>query len=115
MSDEIYRAISYDGEATSLLSVAEGLDRLVVVDGVAKSFAMTGWRIGWSIAPRDLRAHDDGAAVAHHVECGDAFPARGAGRALESECAADAAVAAMVQEFERRRDAALRLLRDASV
>src|SRR4029078_4872977 len=56
VSDEIYRAISYDGPAASLLSVAGDWPRVVVVDGLAKTFAMTGWRIGWSIAPRPLSA-----------------------------------------------------------
>jgi len=51
ISDEIYREISYDGAATSLLSMVGDIERLVVVDGVAKSFAMTGWRIGWSATP----------------------------------------------------------------
>jgi aspartate aminotransferase len=51
LSDEIYRGICYSGEATSLLSVAPSSGRLVVVDGLAKSMAMPGWRIGWSIAP----------------------------------------------------------------
>src|SRR5436305_1371116 len=51
ISDEIYREIAYDGVAPSLLDVASSRDRLVIVDGVAKAYAMTGWRIGWSIAP----------------------------------------------------------------
>ena len=56
ISDEIYREISYESPAPSLLDAAAGepalRERLVVVDGVAKAYAMTGWRIGWSIAPR---------------------------------------------------------------
>ena len=78
LSDEIYRGICYDGEATSLLSVAPSSERLVVVDGVAKSLAMTGWRIGWSIAPRGAGALDGRAPVAHDVERGDDLAARGA-------------------------------------
>jgi aspartate aminotransferase len=50
ISDEIYRRIAYDGPAAGLLSVAKSRERIVVVDGMAKSFAMTGWRIGWAIA-----------------------------------------------------------------
>ncbi len=51
--DEIYGDLVYDGfEHVSLAAVAPDLaDRLIVVDGVAKSYAMTGWRIGWCIAP----------------------------------------------------------------
>jgi aspartate aminotransferase len=51
--DEIYGHLVYDGfEQRSLLSVAPDLaPRIVVIDGVSKTYAMTGWRIGWSIAP----------------------------------------------------------------
>ncbi|MFO0629161.1 MAG: pyridoxal phosphate-dependent aminotransferase [Polyangiales bacterium] len=51
--DEIYGELVYDGFAQrSLLSVAPDLaPRAVIIDGVSKTFAMTGWRVGWSIAP----------------------------------------------------------------
>lgn len=110
LSDEIYRAISYDGEATSLLSVAEGLERLVVVDGVAKSFAMTGWRIGWAIAPRDL-ARAMTALESHTTSNAATLSQHAALAALSDPVAAAETVGAMVQEFKRRRDAALELLR----
>ena len=51
--DEIYGALVYDGfDQASMLSVAPELaDRAVVIDGVSKTYAMTGWRVGWSVAP----------------------------------------------------------------
>lgn len=51
--DEIYSKLVYDDfEQRSILQVAPDLkDRVVVIDGVSKTYAMTGWRIGWSIAP----------------------------------------------------------------
>lgn len=54
--DEIYGQLVYDGfRHVSLLTIAPDLrDRLVVVDGVSKTYAMTGWRIGWTIAPPEL-------------------------------------------------------------
>ena len=54
--DEIYGSLTYDGfEHTSLRVLAEDIrDRIVVVDGVSKTYAMTGWRIGWSISHPDL-------------------------------------------------------------
>jgi aspartate aminotransferase len=54
--DEIYADLIYDDfKHVSLAAIAEDLrDRIVIVDGVSKSFAMTGWRIGWSIAPPAL-------------------------------------------------------------
>jgi len=54
--DEIYAELTYDGfKHTSIATLAEDLrDRIVVVDGVSKTYAMTGWRVGWSISPPDL-------------------------------------------------------------
>jgi len=59
--DEIYAALVYDGFAqTSLLEVAPDLrERIIVVDGVSKRFAMTGFRIGWVLAPRAVAAACD--------------------------------------------------------
>jgi len=57
VADEIYRELVYDGfEHFSPLSVVDGAgrSRIFVVDGVSKSFAMTGWRIGWGIGDPDL-------------------------------------------------------------
>ena len=54
--DEIYADLVYDDfKHVSIPAIAEDLrDRVIVVDGVSKTFAMTGWRIGWSIAPPAL-------------------------------------------------------------
>ena len=114
LSDEIYRAISYDGEATSLLSVAPNRDRLVVVDGVAKSLAMTGWRIGWSIAPEALtRAMT---ALQSHTTSNAATPSQHAAlAALTNPDAAREATTAMVAEFRRRRDGARAMLARAKL
>jgi aspartate aminotransferase len=58
LTDEIYEHLVYDGVETGSLPVlCPGLaDRCVVVNGVAKTYAMTGWRVGWLIAPTDLAA-----------------------------------------------------------
>lgn len=56
MSDEIYDVMTYDGEAAiSLLQFPEIRDRLVVLNGWSKTWAMTGWRMGWSIWPNGER------------------------------------------------------------
>ncbi|WP_425417098.1 pyridoxal phosphate-dependent aminotransferase [Oricola indica] len=55
MSDEIYDVMTYDGEThTSLLTYPEIRDRLIVLNGWSKTWAMTGWRLGWSIWPDGL-------------------------------------------------------------
>lgn len=114
LSDEIYRAIAYDGDAPSLLSVSSSMDRLVVVDGVAKSFAMTGWRIGWSIAPRTL-SRSMAALQSHTTSNAATISQYAALAALSNPTAAAGAISSMVAEFRRRRDAALDVLRQASV
>jgi aspartate/methionine/tyrosine aminotransferase len=55
MSDEIYDVMTYDGEVhQSLLAYPEIQDRLIVLNGWSKTWAMTGWRMGWSIWPDKL-------------------------------------------------------------
>ncbi|MEO8877247.1 MAG: pyridoxal phosphate-dependent aminotransferase [Polyangiaceae bacterium] len=59
--DEIYAELVYDGfQNVSCTTIAREMkrirDRIIVIDGVSKSYAMTGWRIGWSIAPREVSA-----------------------------------------------------------
>ena len=56
MTDEIYEHLVYDGvDCVSLpVAVPELADRCVIVNGVAKTFAMTGWRVGWLVGPKDI-------------------------------------------------------------
>jgi aspartate aminotransferase len=51
MSDEIYGQMTYDGESTSRCCLPEIRDRLILLNGWSKTWAMTGWRMGWSIWP----------------------------------------------------------------
>ncbi|MEY4608851.1 MAG: aspartate aminotransferase [Gemmatimonadota bacterium] len=114
ISDEIYVRIAYDAPAPSALEVATRRDNLIVVNGVAKAYAMTGWRIGWTVSPtavakamNALQSHttSNAAAVSQHA----ALAALTLGEPVESS------VRAMVAEFKRRRDAALPILRDAGL
>ncbi len=56
ITDEIYEHLTYgDHEFTSVLALVPDLaDRCVILNGVAKTYAMTGWRVGWMIGPRDV-------------------------------------------------------------
>ena len=56
LSDDIYEALSYDGvEVVPMYrAVPEIADQLIVLNGVAKSYAMTGWRVGWMVGPADV-------------------------------------------------------------
>jgi aspartate aminotransferase len=116
ISDEIYLRIAYEHPALSALSlVPDGSrERLVLVNGVAKSFAMTGWRIGWAIAPRPVAAAMN--ALQSHTTSNPATPSQHAAlAALTDTAAADAAISAMVKTFRERRDAAMKILDGAGV
>src|SRR5918998_1486907 len=53
LSDEIYGTMTYDSEAhVSFLQYPEVRDRLIYLDGASKTYAMTGWRLGWSVWPK---------------------------------------------------------------
>jgi aspartate aminotransferase len=118
IGDEIYREISYEAEAPSLLDAARAepgwRERLVVVDGVAKAYAMTGWRIGWSIAPTAL-ARQMCAFQSHTTSNASTLSQHATLCALSSRDQSRAAIATMVAEFRRRRDAASDLLRAAAI
>jgi aspartate aminotransferase len=114
ISDEIYREICYDGPATSLMQVARGFDRAIVVDGVAKSFAMPGWRIGWSISsPGAAKAM---AALQSHVTSNAATISQHAAlAALSNDAAERESRASMLAAFRARRDAATAMLREHAI
>lgn len=104
ISDEIYRRLSYDGEAVSARAIAETCERLVVVDGVSKAYAMTGWRIGWAVAPRPVA--DAVAALQSHLTSNAAAVSQHAAlAALEDREASERSITAMVSELRHRRDA----------
>jgi aspartate aminotransferase len=110
ISDEIYGRITYAlPEAPSVLDVAARRDNLVVVNGVAKAYAMTGFRIGWSIAPRALS--QTMTALQSHTTSNAATESQHAAlAALTRPAESDAAIRAMVAEFKERRDAARAIL-----
>lgn len=109
ISDEIYLRIAYGAPATSALDVAPSRERLVVVNGVAKAYAMTGWRIGWTVSPAPL-AKAMTALQSHTTSNAAAVSQHAALAALTMRAEADAAVCAMVTQFRLRRDAALAIL-----
>jgi len=57
IADEIYQNLVYEGESDHAVSIAEAApaiqDRCILVNGVAKTYAMTGWRLGWMVGPQD--------------------------------------------------------------
>ncbi len=112
ISDEIYRRITYTGTAPGAFDVASRRDRLVVVDGVAKAYAMTGWRIGWTVAPAEV-SRTIAALQSHTTSNATTVAQHAALAALTLGEPVERAVRAMVAEFRARRDAALPILRAA--
>jgi aspartate aminotransferase len=110
ISDEIYQQISYDAPAVGALDVATRRDNLIVINGVAKAWAMTGWRVGWSISPTAV-ARAMGALQSHTTSNTATVSQFAALAALTLGEPVDATVRAMVAEFKARRDAALPILR----
>ena len=101
MTDEIYEHLVYDGLDTGSLPVlCPGLaDRTVVVNGVAKTYAMTGWRVGWMIGPSDLVK-----AATNLQSHATSNVANVSQRAALAAVSGDlAAVARMREAFDRRR------------
>ncbi len=66
ISDEVYSLFTYDAPHVSLLKAAQSLENVVVIDGLSKSHAMTGWRIGWAFGPPSM-------IEALTAYCGSAF------------------------------------------
>lgn len=109
MSDEIYDQMVYDGEKhVCLLSYPEIRDRLILLNGWSKTYAMTGWRLGYSIWPKPLLDNARKLAVNSH-SCVNA-PAQWAG--LAALTGPQDAVHMMLAEFDRRRKAVVKGLND---
>jgi aspartate aminotransferase len=103
ISDEIYQNLTYDGiRAVSILEAVPGLaDTTILVNGVAKSYAMTGWRLGWMIGPADV-AKAAGNLQSHLSSNVSNISQRAA---LEALAGPQDSVALMRDAFDRRRTA----------
>jgi aspartate/methionine/tyrosine aminotransferase len=100
MSDEIYGQMTYDGlDHVSLLTYPSIRDRLILLDGWSKTYAMTGWRLGFSVWPKPLADMARKLAV-NSYSCVNASAQWAGIAALEGP---QDAVHAMVAEFDRRR------------
>src|SRR2546428_795643 len=101
LSDEIYSEIYYAGRPASMLDVADILDRLFLVNGFSKTYAMTGWRLGYGIVPEDTRAAIE-LFINNTVSSTATFTQLAAIEAFTPE--SQRIAGNMVQEFRRRRD-----------
>src|SRR5216684_5295125 len=102
VSDEIYSQLVYGFHHLSPLSRPGMRERTVLMDGLSKSYAMTGWRLGYAVAPRELAAKLDTLMI-NSSSCAAAFTQIAAIEALSSP-ESEHAVHRMVKVFEHRRD-----------
>jgi aspartate/methionine/tyrosine aminotransferase len=100
LSDEIYGRLVYDAEAPSIVTYPGLAERTIIADGFSKTYAMTGWRLGFGLMPRPLAARLD-LLLTHSVGCTATFT-QYAG--LEAIRGPQEAVDAVVETFRRRRD-----------
>jgi len=101
LSDEIYSEIYYDERPASILDVPNVLDRVFVVNGFSKIYAMTGWRLGYGIVPQDtFRAID--LFINNSVSSTATFTQLAAIEAFTPD--SQKIAEHMVQEFRKRRD-----------
>src|SRR6266436_4190891 len=100
IADEIYARILFRGEYKSIRSLPGMAERTVIIDGFSKSFAMTGWRLGYAVAPQRVVDAMD-LLVLNTFTCAAEFTQVAAIEALRDSTNA---VDAMVAEYRRRRE-----------
>ncbi len=102
VSDEIYSQLVYGFQHVSPLSHPGMRERTVLMDGLSKSYAMTGWRLGYAVAPKALAAKLDQLMI-NSSSCAAGFTQMAAIEALSAP-ESEHAVARMVKVFEHRRN-----------
>jgi len=101
LADEIYSRIYYDQAPVSISTFPGMLEKTILLDGFSKTYAMTGWRMGYGVMPKWL-VEAVGLLIVNSSSCTASFTQRAGLAALEGP---QDAVDAMVAEFRRRRDA----------
>ncbi len=106
LSDEIYSQLVYDGEDLSIAALPGLRERTVIIDGFSKTYAMTGWRLGFGIMPAPLASRVE-LFLTHAIGCTADFTQAAGVAAL---CGDQGTVAAMRESFRSRRDRTVALL-----
>ena len=100
LSDEIYNRFLYEGEHHSIAAFPGMRDRTIILDGLSKSYAMTGWRIGYGVMPQEL-VEPISRLATNSVSCTASFTQIAA---LEALSGPQERSYSMVEEFKKRRD-----------
>ena len=108
IADEIYEHINFTGERISIASLPGMFDRTITVNGFAKGFAMTGWRVGYIAAPKWI-ADGSNKVQGQITSANCSISQRGALAAITGDLAP---TEAMVKEYHHRRDVVYNLLKE---
>jgi len=108
IADEIYEHINYSGEVTSIASMPDMFERTITVNGFAKGFAMTGWRVGYIAAPKWI-ANGSIKVQGQLTSANCSISQRGALAAITADLSP---TKKMVEEYKHRRDLVYKLLKD---
>src|SRR6266478_9761164 len=100
LSDEIYSRLIFEGKHFSIMSLDGWKDRTILLDGFSKTYAMTGWRMGYGVMRADLATHVSRLQT-NSNSCTASFTQVAGIEALQGS---QASVEAMCEEFQRRRD-----------
>ena len=100
LSDEIYSRLLFEGEHFSIMSVPGMQERTILLDGFSKTYAMTGWRMGYGVMRPDLAAHMT-RLMTNSSSCTASFTQIAGIEALRGD---QSSVDHMCAEFKRRRD-----------
>jgi aspartate/methionine/tyrosine aminotransferase len=100
LCDEVYCQILYEGKFESLASLPGMKEKVILLDGFSKTYAMTGWRLGYAAARKDLVAYISKLMV-NSVSCTASFVQMAGAAALNGP---QESVGLMVSEFKQRRD-----------
>lgn len=108
LSDEVYKNILYDAEHESILSLPGMMERTILLDGFSKTYAMTGWRLGFGVMPQPLASHVERLMI-NSNSCTATFTQKAGVAALRGP---QDETFDMVAEFRRRRDVMVQGLND---
>ena len=100
LSDEIYRRFLYEGSHQSITQFADMPDQTIILDGFSKTYAMTGWRVGYGVMPLEL-VEPISRLCTNSVSCTASFTQRAILEAMEGP---QDEAHKMVAEFKKRRD-----------
>ena len=108
-SDEIYETLVYDGfKQTSMLEIDTTMERTLVINGFSKSYAMTGWRLGYAIG-NDETISNMARIQQNTTSCAASFTQYAGAKALTGD---QSSIDRMIEEYQKRRDVITRLFNE---